>query len=133
MADAYESDYGMMDYGEDFYSYRPIWLPESDVLVQFLGYGALGLIVGIDSDIYIKFDVYSLEYIGSFWTSEIPEIPPEEIWIEGTLPSIPWIPITPISGIWVASAPIENPWTPNVPGFGTWIPVGPDMTPNEGP
>ena len=113
MADINASDYGMLDYGEELYSALPVWLAESDAVIRFDTFGAVGFIYLLEAIANIEITINSAGYIGPFWLIWIPEVPPE--------------------GTWNAEAENGNVWTPEPVGVGLWIPVGPDMTPNEGP
>ena len=113
MADLSESDYGLGDYGDGYYSLSPIWLFESavsilvdadsDLAVSAFGGFEATVSISLDADsslsvsdsfesaVSIQFDVRSIENFDVFW--------------EG------WIPIT--------------------GGVGNWQPIGPDMRPNK--
>ena len=131
MADLSESDYGLGDYGDGYYSLKPIYLFESAVHIPLQALANFTVFafrkfeatvnIPIDVDAYLNFDwaipdtvvnipwwVNSMEYIGKYWAPDGP--------ISG-----PWVPDSPFGGGWVAENGGEGPWNP----------VGPSLEPNK--
>lgn len=129
MADVNASDYGMLDYGENFYSALPVWLAESESDIKFKVFGAIGFAHLLNAVINIEIGIESIDYIGPFW---VPDIPPDNAWNDGSEPGDVWIPDVPLEITWSAEAEKSNVWISEPAGIGPWIPVGPDMTPNKG-
>ena len=131
MADLSESDYGLGDYGDGYYSFKPIWLFETAVRIPINTHAEFtvfafrkfeaAVIIPInvrglfnfdwhlgDYSVTIPINVHSMEYLGKYWAPDAPS--------EG-----PWAPDAPFDGGWNAVAGGEGPWEP----------VGPSLVPNK--
>ena len=154
IGDLSESDYGTFDYGDGYYSARPIWLFDCAVRVpvnvrsqldiftfqnftasaqiQFHTSDSLNLIYNLSGKAQIFVYTYSEEYLGPFWEPIwVPEIPPDSNWIPDVPPSEIWVPDIAASEIWVPDVPFGGGWMAETGGEGPWIPRGPDMRPNK--
>jgi hypothetical protein len=153
MADLSESDYGMFDYGDGYYSLRPIWLFASDVRVPFHvnsdftvfafrkfestvsihldALSSLGLAISFEGHTRFEFFVQSDEYLGKFWEPWKPDDPDIGDWNPDSPDDGNWSPVPPFGENWIPDVPIYAAWGKQMGGQGPWEPVGPDMSPNR--
>jgi hypothetical protein len=155
MADFSESDYGMMDYSDGFYSYQPVEMFASTARIQVYAKAALHNYLGFSddyanvtvntwsrfivyafrkfvADVRFNFDVksqLSVDYVLYGDVTVQFDVDSNEyigpFWIS-------WIPSQPPDLPWIPDVPASGGWVAHTASFGPWTPIGPSLTPNPG-